>query len=201
MLVPFVDLKKQYKEIESEVSDSVLSVFESSNFILGDNVSNFEKEFCEYLGGGFGVSVNSGTDALYLSLLACGVSKGDEVITVSHTFIATYMAIVQTGAKPVFVDIDPATFNIDTDKIEEKITDRTKALLPVHLYGHPADMDKITKLANRFDLYVIEDACQSHGSRIGNRKNRPFWRLCLFQLLSNKESGGLWGWRFCGCQG
>ena len=149
MFVPFVDLKSQYHKIKDEINDAVRAVFENANFILGENVKNFEKEFCEYLVASNAISLNSGTDALYLSLLACGISSGDEVITTSHTFIATYLAIIQAGAKPIFVDIDPSTFTIDPNKIEEKITEKTKAIIPVHLYGHPANMTQMKKLAKK----------------------------------------------------
>jgi dTDP-4-amino-4,6-dideoxygalactose transaminase len=189
MLVPFVDLKGQYQNIAPEINDSISSVFQKANFILGENVSKFEQEFCQYLGGGHAVSVNSGTDALYLSLLACGITSGDEVITVSHTFIATYLAIVHVGAKPIFVDINPSTFNIDTNKIEEKITKKTKVIMPVHLYGHPANVNQITKLAQKYNLYVIEDACQAHGARISDTKTGLLGDFGCFSFYPTKNLG------------
>jgi dTDP-4-amino-4,6-dideoxygalactose transaminase len=189
MFVPLVDLKNQYQKIASEINDAISHVFEKSNFILGENVRKFEEEFCRYLGGGSAVTVNSGTDALYLSLLACEISSGDEVITVTHTFIATYLAIVQTGAKPIFVDIDPSTLNINPKKIEEKITDKTKAIIPVHLYGQPAKMDEITELAKKYNLFVIEDACQAHGSQIRGKKTGLFGDFGCFSFYPTKNLG------------
>jgi dTDP-4-amino-4,6-dideoxygalactose transaminase len=137
MNIPFVDLKLQHKALEKELNRELDSVFRKGNFILGEQCALFETAFCDYLGGGYGVGVNSGTDALYLSLMAEGIGPGDEVITVSHTFMATYIAIAQTGATAVFIDIDRETFNIDPDLIEGAITPKTKAILPVHLYGRP----------------------------------------------------------------
>lgn len=189
MFVPLVDLKSQYQKIESEINDSMSYVFKNSNFILGESVGKFEEEFCQYLGGGFAVGVNSGTDALYMSLLACEISSGDEVITVAHTFIATYLAIVQAGAKPILIDIDPSTFNIDPNKIEEKITDKTKAIIPVHLYGFPAKMDQIKEIAKKYELFVIEDACQAHGSQINGRKIGLFGDLACFSFYPTKNLG------------
>ncbi len=189
MFVPFVDLKSQYQKITSEINDAISLVFGKSNFILGENVKKFEEEFCQYLEGGYAVAVHSGTDALYLSLLACGISSGDEVITVSHTFIATYLAIVQTGAIPILVDIDPSTFNIDPDKIEEKVTDKTKAIIPVHLYGHPANMVQIVELAKKYNLFVIEDACQAHGSKISGKKAGLFGDFGCFSFYPTKNLG------------
>lgn len=189
MIVPFVDLKVQYKKIEPEINKAISSVFEGARFILGENVSKFEKEFCEYLGGGYGVSVGSGLDAIYLALLVAGVNPGDEVITVSHTFIATYLAIVKTGAKPVLIDIDPSSFNMDVNKIEEKINKKTKAILPVHLYGQPAYMSQINRLAEKHGLIVIEDACQAHGASIESKKAGLFGDLACFSFYPAKNLG------------
>lgn len=189
MIVPFVDLKNQYQDIAPEINAAISSVFKKSSFILGENVLKFEEEFCQYLGGGYAITVNSGTDALYLSLLACGITSGDEVITVSHTFIATYLAVIHVGASPIFVDIDPSTFNINTNKIEEKITKKTKAIIPVHLYGHPGDMNQIAKLAKKYNLYVIEDACQAHGARIGDTKTGFWGDLGCFSFYPTKNLG------------
>jgi dTDP-4-amino-4,6-dideoxygalactose transaminase len=189
MFVPLVDLKIQYQKINAEINDAISGVFEKSNFILGENIKKFENEFCQYLQGGNAVAVHSGTDALYLSLLACEISSGDEVITVANTFIATYLAIVQTGATPVFVDIDPATFTINPEKIEEKITKKTKAILPVHLYGHPAEMDQILELAVKYNLFVIEDACQAHGAEIKSRKTGLLGDFGCFSFYPTKNLG------------
>lgn len=189
MIVPFVDLNVQYKRIEQEIKKTISSVFEGSRYILGENVVNFEKEFCEYLGGGYGVSVGSGLDAIYLALLVAGVGPGDEVITVSHTFIATYLAIVKTGAKAVLIDVEPSSFNMDVNKVEEKITKRTKVILPVHLYGQPAPMIQINRLAQKHNLLVIEDACQAHGAGLESKKAGLFGDLACFSFYPAKNLG------------
>lgn len=179
---PFMDLRPQFGEIEEEVMDQLARCFRTGHFILGENVDSLEGEFARYIGVRYGVGVASGTDALHLALLACGVGQGDEVITVANTFIATALAITFAGASPHFVDIDPETYTMDPEKLAEflkagckvdkgtgKPVDRKtgrpiKAILPVHLYGFPADMDPISELASRYGLAVIEDACQAHGS-------------------------------------
>ena len=142
-MIPFVDLRRQYLEVKADVNAAIDRVLESGQFVLGPEVEAFESEFAAYCAAGHGIAMNSGTSALHLALMAAGVGPGDEVITVPFTFVATAAAIGYTGAKPVFVDIDPATFTMDVSKIEAAITSRTKAILPVHLYGHPADMDPI----------------------------------------------------------
>lgn len=189
LIVPFLDLKVQYHNIESEIRAAIFSVLEKSQFILGENVSRFEEEFSHYLDGGYSVSVGSGMASLYLALLTAGVEPGDEVITVSHTFVATYLAIIQTGAKPILVDVDPTSFTIDIHKIEEKITHKTKAVIPVHLYGHPADMEEIIKMAKKYNLFVIEDACQAHGSKIKNIKIGRFGDMACFSFYPAKNLG------------
>lgn len=189
MIVPFVDLKVQYQKIEEKIKASVFSVLESSQFILGENVSKFEQEFSDFLGDGYAISVGSGMAALYLALLALEVGPGDEVITVSHTFVATYLAILQTGATPVLVDIEELTFNIDVNRIKERITKKTKAILPVHLYGHPAEMARIIEIAKKYGLYVIEDACQAHGSHIKKTKIGLFGDLACFSFYPSKNLG------------
>ncbi|MSQ15065.1 MAG: DegT/DnrJ/EryC1/StrS family aminotransferase [Dehalococcoidia bacterium] len=163
-MVLFFDLKAQYLSLKLEVDAAIGRVLEGGRFILGDEVAAFESEFAGYLGANHVVSVGSGTEALHLSLLACGVGSGDEVITVSHTATATVAAIAASGARPVFVDVDPDTYNIDAALIEEKITDKTRAIVPVHLYGRAADMSPIMEIARRRGLKVIEDACQAHGA-------------------------------------
>jgi dTDP-4-amino-4,6-dideoxygalactose transaminase len=188
-VVPFVDLKTQYRNIEAEIKAAFSSVLEKGQFILGENVAGFEEEFCSYLGGGYGVAVGSGTEALFLALLACHAGPGDEVITVSHTFISSYLAIVQAGASPVFVDIDPSTFNMDVSQVEEKITPKTRAILPVHLYGQPAQMTELNNLAKKHNLTVIEDACQAHGARIGATKAGLFGDLACFSFYPTKNLG------------
>jgi len=173
MKIPMTDLVENYHSIKSEIDSAVMSVFEKSDFILGSAVASFEQEFASYSKTKYAVGVANGTDALLLALLACDVKSGDEVITTPFTFIATTEAIVHCGAKPVFVDIDPKTFNIDTSKIEAAITSRTKVILPVHLYGMPAQMDKIMQIAKKHNLRVVEDcaqafsaACQFNGLKL-----------------------------------
>jgi dTDP-4-amino-4,6-dideoxygalactose transaminase len=163
MKVPFLDLVKQHKQIEDDLEKSVQKVMRSSHFILGDEVRLFEQEFAAYSGTKFAVGLNSGTDALFLSLLALGIGPRDEVIVPVFTFIATANAVTYTGAKPVFVDIDEKTYNIDPLKIEEAITGKTRAIIPVHLFGQSADMDPILRIAKKHGLKVVEDACQAHG--------------------------------------
>ena len=160
-MIPFVDLKAQYRAIKPEVDAAILSVLESCEFTLGSEVTAFEEEFAAYCQATHGIGVNSGTSALHLALLAAGVGPGDEVITVPFTFIATVSAIAYTGATPVFVDIDPETFTMNVAAIEAAITPRTKAIIPVHLYGRPADMDPIVEIARRRGIVVIEDAAQA----------------------------------------
>jgi dTDP-4-amino-4,6-dideoxygalactose transaminase len=189
MIVPFIDLKPQYQSIKPEIKRSIDKVLEKGIFILGENVEKFEEEFSQYLGGGYSVSVGSGTDALSLSLLAAGIGPGDEVITVSHSFVATYISIIYTGASPIFVDIDPVTFTIDVNKIEEKITPKTRAIIPVHIYGQPANMNKIMMIAQKHNLFVIEDACQAHGSRIGNKKAGLLGDIGCFSFYPTKNLG------------
>jgi dTDP-4-amino-4,6-dideoxygalactose transaminase len=164
MKVPFLDLPRANKRIGAEIKAAVKAVIDRSNFILGDDVSLFEREFASFCGAEFGVGLNSGTDALFLSLKAMGIKEGDEVIVPVFTFIATANAVTYTGAKPVFVDIDEKTYNIDPQKLEKAVTRRTKAIIPVHLFGQSADMDLIMAIARKHGLKVIEDACQAHGA-------------------------------------
>jgi len=170
MKVPLVDLKAQYHSIRGEIDQAVHRVIESGRFILGEEVATLEKEVASFLGVEYAVGVASGTDALLLALLACGIKPEDEVITTPFTFIATVEAIIQCHARPVFVDIDPHTFNIDPTRIESKITERTKAILPVHLYGQPADMEPILEIAQKYKLKVIEDCAQAFGARYRGKK-------------------------------
>src|SRR5438309_8230795 len=170
MSVPFIDLQQQYLGLRSEILSAVDLVFESTQFVLGKEVTAFEEEFAAYCGVRHGIAVNTGTSALHLALLAGGVGPGDEVITVPFTFVATTAAIVYCGAKPVFVDVDPVTYTMQPASIEAAITPRTKAILPVHLYGHPADMDAIGEVARRHGLLLIEDAAQAHGAMCGGRR-------------------------------
>src|SRR3972149_734133 len=188
-MIPFIDLKAQYSSIKEEVNIAITKVLESSQFVLGDEVSGFEKEFANYSGAKFGVAVNSGTSALHLALLAAGIGKNDEVITVPFTFVATAAAICYTGAKPVFVDIEPRSYTMDVNQIEDSITERTKAILPVHLYGHPADMDPIMKIAKQYGLIVIEDAAQAHGAEYKGRRAGSIGDMGCFSFYPGKNLG------------
>jgi dTDP-4-amino-4,6-dideoxygalactose transaminase len=189
MTVPFVDLKQQYTGIKDEILSAVSRVFESSQFVLGKEVAAFEEEFAAYCGAIHGIAVNTGTSALHLALLAAGIGPGDEVITVPLTFVATTAAIVYTGAKPVFVDVHPITYTMDAARLEAAITPRTKAILPVHLYGQPADMDAICRIAHRHGLFVIEDAAQAHGAEYRGRRCGSIGDLGCFSFYPGKNLG------------
>ena len=188
-MIPFLDLKAQYQTIRGELDAAVLRVLESSQFILGDEVAAFESEFAAYCGVRHAVGLNSGTSALHLALLAAGVGPGDEVITTPMTFVATVAAIVYAGATPVFVDIDPLTGTIDPDRIDEAITTRTKAILPVHLHGLMADMDPILSLADAHGLVVIEDAAQAHGAEYKGRRAGSMGDMGCFSFYPGKNLG------------
>ncbi|TBZ10149.1 DegT/DnrJ/EryC1/StrS family aminotransferase [Rhizobium leguminosarum] len=164
-MIPFLDIKAQYQSIKGEIDAAVLGVLASGQYVLGDEVANFEQEFADYCNVKHAIAVNTGTSALHLALLAAGVGPGDEVITVPFTFVATVSAICYTGARPVFVDVEPVTLTMDPAEVEAKITPRTKAIVPVHLYGQMADMDAIKAIAERHGIPVIEDACQAHGAQ------------------------------------
>ena len=189
MQVPFLDLKIQYKQIEHEVMPMITEAMANGAFIGGEQVSCFETEFAEFCNSSYCVGVNSGTDALRFALMAIGVGRGDEVITVSNTFIATTEVISQVGAKPVFVDIYPDTCNMDVSKIEQKITENTKAIIPIHLYGQPADMDPILEIAQKNDIAVIEDACQAHGANYKNKKAGSMGAVGCFSFYPGKNLG------------
>ena len=189
-IIPFLDLKKQYLSIKDEIDTAVLRVLDSSTYVLGPEVEKFEEEFAAHQGVQNSIAVNSGTSALHLALLAAGVGPGDEVITVSMTFIATAAAISYTGAIPVFVDIDNSTFTMDPSKIEAKITSRTKVILPVHLYGHAADMDPIMEIAKQYQLIVIEDAAQAHGTEYRNKRVGGIGNMGAFSFYPGKNLGG-----------
>jgi dTDP-4-amino-4,6-dideoxygalactose transaminase len=188
-MIPFVDLKAQYLSIKPEIDSAILNLLESTQFVLGKEVAAFEEKFSAYTQAEHAIGVNTGTSALHLSLLAAGVGPGDEVITTPFTFVATASAIDYTGAKPVFVDIDPATFTIDASKIEAAITPRTKAILPVHLYGQAADMDAIMAIARRHGLVVIEDACQAHGAEYHGRRLGSIGDTGCFSFYPGKNLG------------
>lgn len=187
--VPFVDLRAQFETIKTEVRAEIDAVLERGDFILGDSVAKFETEMAEFCEATRGVGVDSGTSALEMALLAVGVGAGDEVITAANTFIATTLAISYVGATPILVEMDPDTFQIDVTRIEAAITERTKAIMPVHLYGHPADMDPILEIAQRHGLRVIEDASQSHGARYKGRRVGALGDVGVFSLYPAKNLG------------
>jgi dTDP-4-amino-4,6-dideoxygalactose transaminase len=189
MKINFVDLGKPYKKHKKEIDKAIQKVLDNHNFVLGEELFLFEKEFAEYCGAKYCVGVASGTDALMLSLKALGVGPGDEVITVANSFIATAASISLVGAKPVLTDIDKNTYNIDVSKIEEKINKKTKVILPVHLYGRPADMDPIIALAKKYKLKILEDACQAHGAKYKNRRIGSIGDITAFSFYPVKNLG------------
>ncbi|RUA15816.1 MAG: erythromycin biosynthesis sensory transduction protein eryC1 [Clostridia bacterium] len=189
MNIPLVDLKTQYQNIKPEVDAAIQRVIDNTAFIMGKEVAQFEQAFADYCGADYAVGVSSGTGALFLALLAHGIGPGDEVITTPFTFFATGEAISTAGATPVFVDIDPVTYNIDPTLIEAAITPRTKAIMPVHLYGQPADMDAINAIARQHGLVVIEDAAQAHGSRYDGKRAGVLGDSACFSFYPSKNLG------------
>lgn len=189
MTIPMVDLKLQYHTLKTEIDTAVLDALESTQFILGPNVTNLEKEVAAYLGVPDAVGCASGTDALHLAVVAAGIGPGDEVITSPFTFIATAEAICYVGATPVFVDIDPQTFNIDPALIEKAITPRTKAIIPVHLFGQPADMSVIKGICDRHGLILIEDCAQSFGAETGGTMTGSAGMFGCFSFFPSKNLG------------
>ncbi len=188
-MVPFLDLKAQYQSLKEEVNAAIGRVLESCQFALGREVAAFEEEFAAYCGAQHAVAVNSGTSALHLAMLAAEVGPGDEVITCPMTFVATVAAIEYTGARPVFVDMDPQRYTIDVTKIEAAITEKTKAIMPVHLYGQPADMDPILAIAKKHKLRVIADAAQAHGAEYKGRRAGSLGDLAGFSFYPGKNLG------------
>lgn len=188
-MIPFIDLKAQYAGIREEVRAAIDKVLESGQFILGDEVERFEEEFAEYCGAKYGVAVNSGTSALHLALLAAGVGPGDEVITVPSTFVATAAAIEYAGARPVLVEVDEATLTMDPKQLDAAITSKTRAILPVHLYGHPADMTAIGQIASQHGLTLIEDAAQAHGAEHHGKRIGGLSDLGCFSFYPSKNLG------------
>jgi dTDP-4-amino-4,6-dideoxygalactose transaminase len=188
-MVPLVDLQAQYRSIKAEIDEAVHRVLGSAQFVLGDEVAAFERDFAKYCQTAECVAVNSGTSALHLSLLAAGVGPGDEVITVPFTFVATVAAICYTGARPVFVDIEPTYLMMDPDQLDRAITPRTRAIVPVHLYGQPADMTPILEAARRRGLVVIEDAAQAHGAEIDGRRCGSMGQIAGFSFYPGKNLG------------
>ena len=188
-MIPIFDSKRQYAQIGEAVEKAVCEVMRSGSYILGQNTKSLEKELAEYIGVNYTIGLNSGTDALHLALRALDIGAGDEVITTAFTFVATAEAIGIVGAKPVFVDIDSDTFNIDPSKIEEAITPNTKAIIPVHLYGQPCDMDRIMDIAKRHNLHVIEDCCQAIGSTYKGKKVGSFGDFGCYSFYPTKNLG------------
>ncbi|MFZ3064235.1 MAG: DegT/DnrJ/EryC1/StrS family aminotransferase [Nitrospirota bacterium] len=189
MKIQMVDLKAQYHAIEDEIDAKIKEIIHSSHFIIGNNVTEFEKEIAAYYDTKHAIGVASGTDALHLAILACGIGKGDEVITTPFTFIATAEAITYTGARPVFVDIDEKTFNMDVKKIKKAVTKKTKAILPVHLFGLSADMEKIKGLAAEYKLKIIEDCAQSFGAVYKDKKTGTIGDAGCFSFFPSKNLG------------
>lgn len=189
MNIPFLDLKKQYDSIKAEIDASIQAVIDSCSFAGGPFVDKFEQEFSEFCDCRSAVGVGSGTDAIWLTLLALGIGPGDEVITVPNTFIATVEAIHFCGAKPVLVDIDEKTYTMDPDQMLKAINKKTKAIIPVHIFGQMADMDPIIEIAKTHGLYVIEDACQAHGAQYKGRKAGSLGRAGCFSFYPGKNLG------------
>jgi dTDP-4-amino-4,6-dideoxygalactose transaminase len=189
MKVPFLDLKGQYESIKGEIAEAIQQVIDRTAFAGGPFVGEFEEEFASFCDCRYAAGVSSGTSAIWLSLLGLGVGQGDEVITVPNTFIATAEAISVTGAKPVFVDIDGQTFNMRADLLEKAITPRTKAIIPVHLYGQMVDMDPVMEIARSHDLFVIEDACQAQGARYKGRVAGSIGDAGCFSFYPGKNLG------------
>jgi dTDP-4-amino-4,6-dideoxygalactose transaminase len=188
-VIPFLDLRAQFRPIEPEIRAVVARVFDSCQFVLGEETEAFEEEFARYCGTRYAVAVSSGTSALHLALLVAGIGPGDEVVTVPHTFVATAAAIRHVGARPVFVDIDPRAGTIDPAGIEAVLSPRTRAIVPVHLYGHCADMDPILDVARRHALIVIEDAAQAHGAEYKGRRAGGLGHLACFSFYPGKNLG------------
>ncbi|HEY6893839.1 MAG TPA: DegT/DnrJ/EryC1/StrS family aminotransferase, partial [Rhodanobacteraceae bacterium] len=188
-MIPLVDLKAQYRAIKPDIDAAIARVLESGQFVLGDEVAAFEREFADFCGVDDGVAVSSGTSALHLALLAAGVGPGDEVITVPFTFVASVAAIEYAGATPVLVDVEPESLTMDPDALANAITPRTKAILPVHLYGQPADMDRIRAVAADHGLTVVEDAAQAHGARYRGIRAGGLGDLACFSFYPTKNLG------------
>jgi dTDP-4-amino-4,6-dideoxygalactose transaminase len=189
MTVPFVDLRRQYSSIKEEIDAAIARVLDETSFVLGREVEAFEAAFAEYTGARFCVGLNSGTAAIQLAVMACGLKAGDEVILPANTFFATAEGVSTAGATPVFVDADPVSYNIDVSKIEAAVTPRTRAIMPVHLYGQAAPLDEIFEMAERHNLLVIEDAAQAHGSLYKGRRVGALGRAGCFSFYPGKNLG------------
>jgi dTDP-4-amino-4,6-dideoxygalactose transaminase len=188
-MIDVAGLKLQFNEIGKEIQEAVTSVLQNGWYILGEELERFEEAFSCYIGTRYSIGVNSGSDALFLAVKALGIGDGDEVLTVSHTFISTVDSIVRNHAKPVFIDIDPNTFCMDPEQIESKITPKTRAIIPVHLYGHPADMTPILDIANKYNLFVIEDASQAHGALYKDKRVGSIGNMGCFSFYPAKNLG------------
>lgn len=189
MSIPILDLTRQYAKMQDQLETAVCEQMRSGAYIGGKAVTDFEQHFAEYIGVKHAIALNSGTDALIIALKALDIRPGDEIITTPFTFFATAETVAMVGAVPVFADIDEETYNIDPDRIEEKITEKTKAILPVHIFGQPADMDAINRIAKKHHLYVIEDACQAVGSAIGEKKIGSVGDIACFSFFPTKNLG------------
>ena len=188
-MIDFSGLLQQYNEIKEEIESAVNRVLASGWYIMGEELTKFEEEFSQYTNTGYSIGVNSGSDALLLAIMALGIGNGDEVLTVSHTFISTVDSIVRSGAKPIFIDIEPDTYCIDPAQIEQNITKRTKAIIPVHLYGHSANMSPIMEIAKKYNLHVIEDACQAHGAKYEGKNLGGIGDIGCFSFYPTKNLG------------
>jgi len=189
MNIPLVDLKSQYKSIKEEIDNIIFEVIDSTAFIGGKYIKEFESAFAAFCNVKYCVGVGNGTDALFIALKTLGIGNGHEVITTANSFIATSEAITMTGAKVVFVDINPLTYNIDVEKIEEKITKNTKSIIPIHLYGQPADMDPVITLSKKYNLKIVEDAAQAHGAEYKGRKVGTLGNIACFSFYPGKNLG------------
>jgi dTDP-4-amino-4,6-dideoxygalactose transaminase len=189
MKIPLVDLKASYLPLKNEILSAVSDVLDGMNLHLGPNVQALEEEFAAYCGTKYSVGIGSGTDAIFIALLAAGIQRGDAVITTPHTFFATAEAIYHAGAVPVFADIDETSFNIDPEQIKRKITSKTKAVIPVHMYGQPADMNPILDIAKQYNLRVIEDACQAHGAEYSGKRCGTLGNAGCFSFYYTKNLG------------
>ena len=189
MKVGFIDFSDQYELVKDEIDTGLKSVFQKGDFVLGEEAEAFESQFSKYCQAQYGVGVNSGTDALYLALSALNIGPGDEVIVPTFTFIATALCVSYTGATPVFVDIEEQTYNIDPAKFKAAITKRTKAIIPVHIYGQSADMKEIQDICKKYNIKIVEDACQAHGSTYGGKKAGALGDLACFSFYPTKSLG------------
>lgn len=195
-MIPLIDIQRQHQSLREELEKEIRDVLERGQFILGKASEALEKEVATLCGTQYGIGVNSGTDALFLALTAWGVGEGDEVITSPYTFFATIEAIVQTGARPVLVDIEPRNYQLDPDQVEQAITSQTQAILPVHLFGHPADMKALSSIAQRHRLAVVEDACQAIGAQLDGQPVGSWGDIGCFSFYPTKNLGGVGGETF-----